>query len=1372
MEAKSLHAAPHLCSTNLQWNPTSKLRSIKDCSNFLNCKNSGTPLRSLRGRQCRVRNNNIALVKSSLSTFVSKCVRKCEKIHTGKSADQKFYSSSVSFFRICGKLNHLGTQTTNDKCSAIIETLISLAEGFQGTLQKYYGNDSTRVLLVKSFRRLTALVLVFLALSLLPHRALKRHAFAAPIASSVSNENNIQKKELNDKDNDISLYKKELLSTVNLLEQRLQELSALDKDKTNAKVQNQVQKLEQALEIIRAKSRNLRGKALIDMEAAVARMKREEAGLIKQAEKIVESYSVARAELEKLSKQAEGDERMQKMREKRENDVRDAENRFRDIWSKLSKLEADLLVKETHGLRVAFQELPGIEEQSENKVNEYFQQRSRRTYEREYEGYTKESIVARIEKDLENAGKKAWEQRFLPSAVDMEEPQLPVDEETRKLMESIKIESQMSRQLQEQLDNLVRNRFKEDGEERLLLVKTPEEAVVKGLPPVELKWMFGDKEAHIPGAASLQMAQGWKQWREEAKADLKKSLLENVEKGKQYVAERQERILLYRDRVLAKTWYNENEKRWEMAPVAASYAVSKQLLGRARIRHDWAVMYVALKGDDREYYVDIQEFDALFEKVGGFDGLYVKMVTSGIPTTIEFMWIPFKEWELSQRLFFPFEFCYFTFLQIWESKAISGVVQWYFGKVNHIIEEFMVRIGFPLVELIIPKQVRMALGMAWPEAAEEAVGSTWFLEWQMQTEKNVQAREKQGSTFISWLSGFPFRCFFYGYPLVVVFQFVCRVVYKILGGRDLPETPLQAKKKKVQSLSKDLRPGTKQREIDPIKAAFDRMKRVKNPPVRLKDFAGIDAVKEEVNEIVTFLKNPKSFQEMGARAPRGVLIAGDSGTGKTTLAFAIAAEAKVPLVELCALDLEGGSWVGQGASNVRELFQTARELAPLIIFMDDFDLFAGIRGETVDTKMQDHEALINQLLVELDGFETQEGVVMIATTRRPEAIDDALRRPGRMDRTISLPIPNERERELMLRFAAKGTMHGDLVDFVDWQKVAEKTAGLTPAQLKFVPQSLECSAFTTKYCDDEELFGIYGWLATIGRITPHWLKYSKWMKMIDEGLIDHLCLRLTKEDIESTVELMEPYGQIRPGLELRNPPTIWTREAKFPHAVWAAGRGLVAALLPNFDSVDQIWLDPFSWEGIGYTKLTRQTAGGMKDAQAITRSYLEKQLVLRFGSHVAARLLLPFEESNNLSTSEIEEAQEIATKMVLAFGWGPDDSPMVYMTSKSQISLDMGKDHEFELEAKIEKLFYIACDKAADLLQKNRRALDAIVEHLLEYDIVTKQEMSRILEENGAIQEQDPFMLITHTKYGVLAGSSTNGTGRVSGTSLPATSGV
>ncbi|KAL0296466.1 UNVERIFIED_CONTAM: putative inactive ATP-dependent zinc metalloprotease FTSHI 5, chloroplastic [Sesamum radiatum] len=485
-------------------------------------------------------------------------------------------------------------------------------------------------------------------------------------------------------------------------------------------------------------------------------------------------------------------------------------------------------------------------------------------------------------------------------------------------------------------------------------------------------------------------------------------------------------------------------------------------------------------------------------------------------------------------------------------------------------------------------------------------------------------------------------------------------------------------------------------------------------------------------------------------ASQGVLIVGERGTGKTSLALAIAAEARVPVVEVKAQQLEAGLWVGQSASNVRELFQTARDLvaslflffylcsnlsclqiyhskAPVIILVEDFELFAGVRGKFIHTKKQDHEAFINQLLVELDGFEKQDGVVLMATTRSLKQIDEALRRPGRMDRIFQLQQPTQAEREKILHLAAKETMDEDLIDFVDWRTVAEKTAHLRAMELKCVPLSLEGSAFRTKFVDTDELMSYCSWFATFSAIVPKWVRKTKVSKKISKMLVNHLGLTLTKEDLQNVVDLMEPYGQISNGIELLSPPLDWTRETKFPHAVWAAGRGLMALLLPNFDVVDNLWLESSSWEGIGCTKITKTRNGATVNGNVETRAYLEKKLVFCFGSYVASQLLLPFGEENILSSSELKEAQEIATRMVVQYGWGPDDSPTIYHHGNAVTALSMGDNFEYEMAAKVERIYNLAYDKARMLLQKNYLALERIVEELLEYEILTGKDSTAFL---------------------------------------------
>ncbi|KAL0409150.1 UNVERIFIED_CONTAM: putative inactive ATP-dependent zinc metalloprotease FTSHI 5, chloroplastic [Sesamum radiatum] len=317
-------------------------------------------------------------------------------------------------------------------------------------------------------------------------------------------------------------------------------------------------------------------------------------------------------------------------------------------------------------------------------------------------------------------------------------------------------------------------------------------------------------------------------------------------------------------------------------------------------------------------------------------------------------------------------------------------------------------------------------------------------------------------------------------------------------------------------------------------------------------------------------------------------------------------------------------------------------------------------------------------------------------------------------------------------------------------QVAEKTALLRAIELRCVPLSLEGSAFRRKFVDTDELMSYCSWFATFSAIVPKWVRKTKVSKKISKILVNHLGLTLTKEDLQNVVDLMEPYGQISNGIELLSPPLDWTRETKFPHAVWAAGRGLMALLLPNFDVVDNLWLESSSWEvchaepsgeGIGCTKITKTRNGATVNGNVETRAYLEKKLVFCFGSYVASQLLLPFGEENILSSSELKEAQEIATRMVIQYGWGPDDSPTIYHHGNAVTALSMGDNFEYEMAAKVETIYNLAYDKARMLLQKNYLALERIVEELLEYEILTGKDLERIVAENGGILEKEPFFL-------------------------------
>ncbi|KAL6278896.1 hypothetical protein ACE6H2_022497 [Prunus campanulata] len=1190
--------------------------------------------------------------------------------------------------------------------------------------------------------RQLVLALFCFAVGFAPFRTVR--AIAAPVVSEA-----VLDKEVNSKGHEYSKYTKRLLETVSVLLKSIEEVRRGNGD---------VKLVEAAWKAVRAKKEELQEEILDGLEGELRELRRDKQVLVKRSDDVFAEVVKLKRDLDKLV----GNVGKEKVKERAEGRLGRLEEEYNEVWERVGEIEDRILRRETSAMSFGVRELCFIERECEQLVQSFTRQMRRKGTESVPKDPVTKLSKSDIQKDLENAQRKHLEQMILPNVLEVDDlgPLFYSTDFAQRIKQGL----QDSRELQKKTEAQIRKNMKKFGSERHCLVKTPEDEVVKGFPEVELKWMFGDKEVVAPKAVGLHLYHGWKKWREEAKADLKRNLLENVDFGKQYVAQRQELILLDRDRVVSKTWHNEEKNRWEMDPVAVPFAVSKKLVEHARIRHDWAAMYIALKGDDKEYYVDIKEYEMLFEDFGGFDGLYMKMIACGIPTAVHLMWIPLSELDFRQQFLLTLRLSHQCFNALWKTRVVSYARDWALQKFRNINDDIMMTIVFPIVELILPYSVRIQLGMAWPEEIDQAVASTWYLKWQSEAEMNYKSRRTDD---IQWYFWFLIRSVIYGYVFFHLFRFMKRKIPRLLGYGPLRRDPNMRKLQKVKFyLNYRVRKikGNKKAGVDPITRAFDQMKRVKNPPIPLKDFASIESMKEEINEVVAFLKNPGAFQEMGARAPRGVLIVGERGTGKTSLAMAIAAQAKVPVVNIKAQELEAGLWVGQSASNVRELFQTARELAPVIIFVEDFDLFAGVRGKFIHTK-KDHEAFINQLLVELDGFEKQDGVVLMATTGNLKQIDEALQRPGRMDRVFHLQRPTQAEREKILHIAAKETMDNELIDFVDWRKVAEKTALLRPIELKLVPASLEGSAFRSKFLDTDELMSYCSWFVTFSTFIPEGMRKTKIVKKLSKMLVNHLGLTLTKEDLQSVVDLMEPYGQITNGIELLNPPLEWTMDTKFPHAVWAAGRGLIALLLPNFDVVDNIWLEPLSWQGIGCTKITKVRNEGSMNANSESRSYLEKKLVFCFGSHVAAQMLLPFGEENFLSSSELTQSQEIATRMVIQYGWGPDDSPAIYYHTNAATALSMGNNHEYDMAAKVEKIYDLAYYKAQEMLHKNRRVLEKIVEELLEFEILTAKDLQRIFEDNGGVREKEPFFLSGSHDRELQSGSFLEG-GNVSGTAL------
>ncbi|XP_016558590.1 probable inactive ATP-dependent zinc metalloprotease FTSHI 5, chloroplastic isoform X3 [Capsicum annuum] len=1105
-------------------------------------------------------------------------------------------------------------------------------------------------------------------------------AVPPPAAAEVrhkTKEGSNKGKDIDETRHEYSHCTKRLLETVSKLLKVIEEVKSGKED---------VKCVEEKLKDVNMKRNELQKEIMNGLYVELRLLNGQRSALVKRSEELLDVVLKIKRDEESLLKKAKGNEKDAVVKEKvakLDEEVRRSDEEYNEVWERIAEIDDGILSRETLALSIGVRELASIVRECQILVKEFLRKMRLQSIESMPKSSLTKLSRSEIKEELQTAHKHLLQQIALPDALEDEDNILLFDQDLMVFGQRIEQVLKDSREMQRNLESRIKKKMKRYGDGKRFVVNTPVDEVVKGFPEIELKWMFGNKEVVVPKAVSLHLHHGWKKWREDVKADLKRDLLENVEQGKKYMAEKQERILLDRDRVVAKSWYNEERNRWEMDPVAVPYAMSKKLLENARIRHDWAVMYVMLKGDDKEYYVDIKEYEMIYEDFGGFDALYLRMVASGIPTVVQLMWIPFSVLDFRQQFLLVTRLCHQCLNGLWSLRIVSRGRDWILEKVRNINDDIMMMIVFPTVEFVIPYRVRIRLGMAWPEYFDQSVASTWYLKWQSEAEVSFRSRKKDEFQWYLW---FLIRAAVYIYVLYHVIHFMKQKVPRLLGYGPLRRNPNIRKLQRVKAYFRFRTRRIKQKKkagVDPISTAFDQMKRVKNPPIRLKDFASIESMREEINEVVAFLQNPRAFQEMGARAPR----------------------------------------------------------APVIIFVEDFDLFAGVRGKFIHTKKQDHEAFINQLLVELDGFEKQDGVVLMATTRNLKQIDEALQRPGRMDRIFRLQRPTQAEREKILRIAAKGTMDEELIDFVDWRKVAEKTALLRLSELKLVPVALEGSAFRSKFLDIDELMTYCSWFATFSSLVPNWLRKTKAVKQFSRMLVNHLGLTLTKEDLENVVDLMEPYGQISSGIELLNPPLDWTMETKFPHAVWAAGRSLIALLLPSFDIVDNLWLEPFSWEGIGCTKITKAKNEGSISGNVESRSYLEKRLVFCFGSYIAAQLLLPFGEENILSSSELKQAEEIATRMVIQYGWGPDDSPTIYHHGNSVATLSMGNHFEYEMAAKVEKMYYMAYDKAKGMLQKNRQVLEKIVEELLKYEVLTRKDLERIIADNDGVCEKEPFFL-------------------------------
>jgi cell division protease FtsH len=445
--------------------------------------------------------------------------------------------------------------------------------------------------------------------------------------------------------------------------------------------------------------------------------------------------------------------------------------------------------------------------------------------------------------------------------------------------------------------------------------------------------------------------------------------------------------------------------------------------------------------------------------------------------------------------------------------------------------------------------------------------------------------------------------------------------------------------------------------------------------VTFADVAGIDESKEELEEIIDFLKDPHKFTVLGGRIPKGVLLAGSPGTGKTLLARAIAGEADVPFFSISGSDFVE-MFVGVGASRVRDLFTQGKKHAPCIIFIDEIDAVGRHRGAGLGGGHDEREQTLNQLLVEMDGFESNEGVIIVAATNRPDVLDPALLRPGRFDRQVVVPIPDVGGRQKILEIYGKKTK---MVADVDYDVLARGTPGFTGADL--------------------------------------------------ENLINEAALMAAREGAkEITLEILEKAkDKIMMGAERRS--MIITEKEKEVTAYHEAGHALVAYLLPDTDPIHKVTIIPRG-RALG---LTMQLP--IDEKYTHSKGYLKNSISILFGGRIAEKII--FNEITTGAGNDLERATALARKMVCEWGMSEELGPLTYGKKEEQIFLgreiaqhrDFSEETARQIDLAVKEIILEASDKVTSLLEKHRDVLDRMAEELLEKETIVLEDITRILAE-------------------------------------------
>ena len=444
--------------------------------------------------------------------------------------------------------------------------------------------------------------------------------------------------------------------------------------------------------------------------------------------------------------------------------------------------------------------------------------------------------------------------------------------------------------------------------------------------------------------------------------------------------------------------------------------------------------------------------------------------------------------------------------------------------------------------------------------------------------------------------------------------------------------------------------------------------------VTFKDVAGVDEPKEELQEIIDFLKEPQKFQRLGGRIPKGVLLMGPPGTGKTLLARAISGEAKVPFFTISGSDFVE-MFVGVGASRVRDLFEQGKKNAPCIIFIDEIDAVGRQRGAGLGGGHDEREQTLNQLLVEMDGFESNDGVILIASTNRPDVLDPALLRPGRFDRRVVVSLPDVKGREGVLK------VHSARIPFeaeVDLTIIARGTPGFSGADLANLVNeaALNAARYTQK------------------KVRMHDFEQAK-----DKVLM---------------------------GAERRS--VLMTAEEKRTTAYHESGHAVVAALLEKADPLHKVSIIPRGM-AMGVTMLLPED-----DRRTHDRDYVEAMIAVKMGGRLAEEIFLG--QVTTGASDDIEKATDLARRMVCEWGMSELLGPLSFDRGGGEVFLgrdftsrkDYSESTANAIDAEVHRIVDAAYQRARKLLEENRRQVEAVAEALLEREVLNAEEVQLALE--------------------------------------------